>query len=93
MASQLPAHLWWDRYGIRVPVLRDVARRLLAQQAGSGAAERVNSEMGFIKNRRSNRMNDPTFERLEWIHHNLRLRRKYYNETCCEEVWIVIEDY
>ena len=85
MASQLPAHLWWDRYGIRVPVLRDVARRLLAQQAGSGAAERVNSEMSFIKNRRSNRMNDPTFERLEWIHHNLRLRRKYYNETCCEE--------
>ena len=66
MASQLPAHLWWDRYGIRVPVLRDVARKLLAQQAGSGAAERVNSEMGFIKNRRSNRMNDPTFERLEW---------------------------
>ena len=55
--------------------------RLLAQQASSGAAERVNSEMGWIKNKKSNSFGDDTFERVAWCHHNLRLRRKFYTDT------------
>ena len=86
--------MWWSNFGYSVPLVRKVAMRLLAQQASSGAAERVNSEMGWIKNKKSNRFGDDTFERVAWCHHNLRLRRKFYTDTDATEVlYVSVELY
>ena len=67
-------------------MVRKVAMRLLAQQASSGAAERLNSEMAWIKDNKSNTLGDENFERVTWCHHNLRLKRKFYDDTDTDEV-------
>ena len=71
-------------------MVRKVAVRLLAQQASSGAAERLNSEMVWIKDNKSNGLGDENFERIAWCHHNFRLKRKFYDDTDTGEVCKIV---
>lgn len=50
VAKSQPAYRFWSQRGHPFPELRQLAMRLLAQQASSSASERINSEMGWIKN-------------------------------------------
>ena len=68
-----PAFQFWNSKGYLFPKLRVVAMRLLAQQASSSASERVNSEMGWLMDDKSNRMSQTTLDNITWVHHNLRL--------------------
>ena len=86
----MPAHSWWFEYGHSVPLVRKLGMRLMAQQASAGGAERVNSEMGWIKNKKSNSLGDENFEKITWVHHNLRLRRKFhenFEEVLYVRIW------
>ena len=65
--------------------------RLLAQQASSSASERINSEMGWIKNDKANTMGSKTLENVTWVHHNLRLLNKV-EDAAFEEVQILWDE-
>ena len=68
-----PAFQFWNSKGYLFPKLRVVAMRLLAQQASSSASERVNSEMGWLMDDKSNSLSQAYLENITWVHHNLRL--------------------
>ena len=68
-----PAHQFWNSKGYSFPKLRPLAMRLLAQQASSSASERVNSEMGWLMDDKSNALGQTNLENITWVHHNLRL--------------------
>ena len=48
----------------------------MAQQASSSSAERINSEMGWLKDNKSNSLGHDNLKVIEFCHHNLRLVRK-----------------
>lgn len=55
-AEKMPAYLWWDMHGSSTPELQYVARIVLAQPASASIIERINSEFGFIKDRKRNKL-------------------------------------
>ena len=68
-----PAYQFWNSKAYSFPKLRPLAMRLLAQQASSSASERVNSEMGWLMDDKSNALGQTNLENITWVHHNLRL--------------------
>ena len=75
-AKNLPAYMWWDQSGSCVPELQIVARMVLAQPASASICERINSEFGFIHDRRRNRLFHEKANKLVSLFHNLRLLKR-----------------
>ena len=86
--QRYPAHQFWSNKGYAFPKLRIVAMRLLAQQASSSASERINSEMGWLMDDKSNSLGHDNLQNITWVHHNLRLLNKMQDPTF-EDVNIV----
>ncbi|KAL1524324.1 hypothetical protein AB1Y20_019224 [Prymnesium parvum] len=72
-ATMMPAYLWWDRNGGSVPELQMIARLVLSQPASASLCERINSEFGFVKDRKRNRLGHDRADKLVGLFHNLRI--------------------
>lgn len=75
-AKKLPAHLWWEENGSSTPELQYMAMLVLSQPASASLCERINSEFGFIKDRRRNKLNQEKANKLVSLFHNLRTMLK-----------------
>ena len=75
-AKNMPAAEWWAMYGGSTPELQTLACLILSQPASSSIIERINSEFGFIKDRRRNRLAHDKANKLVALFHNLRLKAR-----------------
>ncbi|KAL1512127.1 hypothetical protein AB1Y20_005395 [Prymnesium parvum] len=75
-AQTMPAHLWWEENGSSTPELQYMAMLVLSQPASASLCERINSEFGFIKDRRRNKLNHEKANKLVILFHNLRTMLK-----------------
>lgn len=78
-AESMPAYLWWDNNAASTPELQTVARLVLAQPSSASVIERINSEFGFVKDRRRNRLSHSKADKLVSLFHNLRLMKRVAN--------------
>ena len=83
-AVTMPAYQWWDQNGASVPELQAVARMVLAQPASASICERINSEFGFVKDRRRNRLGQDKANKLVGLFHNLRPLKRVKKLRCTE---------
>lgn len=92
-ACDMPAHLWWQQNGGSTPHLQKIAMLVLSQPASASLCERINSEFGFIKDRRRNRLQHARASKLVSMFHNFRmvqgLNAHQYEEPAVE--WSDIE--
>lgn len=79
-----PAYLWWSANGASASELQTVACLVLSQPASASVCERINSEFGFVKDPRRNRLEHNKANKLVALFHNLRLlnrvRQPQYSE-------------
>ena len=94
-AEGMPAYLWWDQYGASVPDLQAIARSVLAQPGSASICERINSEFGFVKDRRRNNLAHDKANKLVGLFHNLRLKKRMKKLDYCETAvaWTADEDH
>ena len=76
MIDKMPSFQWFQQYGASVPHLQWFAVRILAMQSGGAAPERFYSKLGWIKNKRRNRLGHEKTEKLLFVHLNLVLKHK-----------------
>jgi hypothetical protein len=92
-ASLMPAHQWWQSYGMgrsaEHACLRRVAMAVLSQPTSACSCERAWSAYDFIHNRRRNRLLPRRAEKLVYCFTNMRLITKMQGEEqfhgWCEE--------
>ncbi|KAL1507719.1 hypothetical protein AB1Y20_007338 [Prymnesium parvum] len=93
-AVNMPAYMWWDQYGAATPELQTVACLVLSQPASASIVERINSEFGFVKDRRRNRLAHEKANKLVALFHNLRLmarmKKPHYSEPAVG--WVTDEN-
>ncbi|XP_039043429.1 uncharacterized protein LOC120182547 [Hibiscus syriacus] len=65
--------IWWDNFGVEVPLLQYLAFKVLGQPTSSSCCERNWSTYSFIHSLRRNKLNPSRAEDLVYIHYNLRL--------------------
>ncbi|KAL1499928.1 hypothetical protein AB1Y20_012610 [Prymnesium parvum] len=75
-AEDMPAHLWWDKYGFCVKELQTVACYVLSQCPTASIIERINSDFAFIKDKKRNRLKHDRADKLVALFHNLRMVNK-----------------
>jgi hypothetical protein len=85
VADRLPAHQWWEVYGVTAPHLKRVAVRILAQPASACACERNWSTYDFIHNKRRNRLTPGRARDLVYVFTNGRLADKILSGSAEEE--------
>nr|KAJ0211741.1 hypothetical protein LSAT_V11C400226420 [Lactuca sativa] len=71
---------WWLSYGSKTPELADVAKKVLSQPISSSSAERNWSSYSYIQNVKRNCLNCKTANKLVFIHSNLRLQSRFFEE-------------
>ncbi|RWR72996.1 Copia protein [Cinnamomum micranthum f. kanehirae] len=64
---------WWLNYGDSAPALRTIAIKVLSQTTSSSNCERNWSAFSFIHTRLRNRLTMQKFNKLVYIHYNLKL--------------------
>jgi hypothetical protein len=72
-ARDMPAHQWWEMYGMHAPELQTLAVKVLSQVSSSSACERNWSAYDFIHNRKRNRLTPARARDLVWVFTNGRL--------------------
>jgi hypothetical protein len=93
-ASRMPAYEWWETWGGTLPLLREIAKRVLAQPVGAGAGERNWSTYGFIVDKRRNKLSVDRARKLVYVHFNVRLLQKVHAVDYTSEyfAWEVEEE-
>lgn len=76
MIGTMPSYQWWQQYGGCVPHLQWFAVRVLAMVSSSSGCERVFSKLGWIKNKRRNRLGQKLTEKSIYVHYNLARERR-----------------
>nr|KAJ0197461.1 hypothetical protein LSAT_V11C700368800 [Lactuca sativa] len=66
---------WWATYGVEIPDLADVAKRILS--ISSSSAERNWSTYSHIHSIKRNCLNGPRGDKLVCIHSNIRLLSRF----------------
>lgn len=74
-AEGIPAYSWWQANGSSTPNLRQLVCIVLAQPGSASICERINSEFGFIKDKKRNRLNHKRANKLVSLFHNLRMKK------------------
>jgi hypothetical protein len=72
---------WWSALKNEVPVLSELAAKLMSIPASSAAAERNWSHFGFVHSLRRNRLTNDRVFKLVYIYSNLHLNDKVTNDN------------
>lgn len=86
---------WWSALRNEVPVLSELAAKLMSIPASSAAAERNWSHFGFVHSLRRNRLTNDRVFKLVYLYSNLRLNDKVINNnidsdnTEDEDIWLI----
>ena len=65
---------WWFMYGNHAPTLRNLAIKVLSQNASSSACERNWSTFSLIHTKQRNRLAYPRFQQLVFCYYNMKLK-------------------
>ena len=81
-AKTMAPATWWATYAKHVPLLRSVAKRVLAQSVSASPAERNCSVYGQIMTRERSRMHHARGDKLVYCHEALHLCAKLQGAAC-----------
>lgn len=70
---------WWRLFGHSAPNLQKLAIRILSQTSSSSGCERNWSVFERIHTKKRNRLEHQRFNDLVYIHYNLRLKNRHFN--------------
>ncbi|CAN6931717.1 BnaC06g06510D [Brassica napus] len=85
MMSTMDPKSWWANFGAQTPLLQTLAFKLLGQPSSSSCAERNWSTYSFIHSLRRNRLNPSHAQDLVFIHNNLRLLSRNFDQYEAEK--------
>lgn len=75
-ASVMPANVWWDNFGTRLPALQKLAMRVLTAPVSSSAGERNWSAYNHVISERRTRLTSERAKQLVYIYTNSRVLKK-----------------